>query len=433
MSVTIRELLQLDIMKDFSVMAGKTALDRIVSGTGILDFELSRELSSYRARAVKQAEAFCTGQKTTEEHPNRAAFDKDSMVLSSLLFTKGDPALLYEAVEKLIELEVCCLAYKPVIFENLPRNVIQLAEQNGFCIIRFGGGEWFEDVIHAVVSEIKAHDRSGKLEEQIKRLLKRDLAPDQILRALEFINPAYSDYIWAVSITRKAQTGDAVRGRPERALAEKRLSKKLSGKCTLCRYEDALFILVFGETDRQQRYRAVFQDVLYELGIQLQDYIAGFGTIHPAQEIDRALTEAHYAKMAAEIEGRSEMEYSRMGIYRMIFASRDREGLHQYMEEYLAPIYRKRDSNSEELFRTAVDYVLAKGDLSLTAERLCCHKNTIRYRITKLQEKLCGQDNAKDFFTDLSLAVKIYLAEVYMEKKSCLEGRFETKIQGKRA
>lgn len=411
MGVTIKELLQLDIMKDFSVIAGKSALERIVCGTGILDFELSEELSSYRARAAEW------GRKYFQSN---IAFDKDSLVLSSLLFTKGDSALLYEAVEKLIELDVSCLAYKPVIFEELPGEVIRLAEKNNFCIIRFGGGEWFEDVILAVVSQIKADDRGRKVELLIKRILGGSLTPEQILRDLEFINPAYSDYLFAANITlgkKDKKDGRTLKGKPAQSLAERQLSQKLSAKCSLCRYEDSLFFLISGETDSRQRYTAVLEDALYELGIQLLDYTAGFGTIHPAEELDRALTEAHYARMAAEIEACGQMEYENMGLYRMIFANRDPQGLHQYMAEYFAPIYQHKDNNSAELFRTAVSYVQAKGDLSLTAQALCCHKNTIRYRIAKLQEKLCGREHSRDFFTELSLAVKIYLAETYTEGK----------------
>lgn len=58
---------------------------------------------------------------------------------------------------------------------------------------------------------------------------------------------------------------------------------------------------------------------------------------------------------------------------------------------------------------TAIEYVLAKGDAVKTAERLFCHKNTIRYRIGKLQEKLDPDSNEKEFYQNLAIAVKIYL------------------------
>ena len=79
-----------------------------------------------------------------------------------------------------------------------------------------------------------------------------------------------------------------------------------------------------------------------------------------------------------------------------------------YMEDYLAPLFEEEDKDGE-LFRTAVEYILAKGDTIETAERLYCHKNTIRYRIGKLQEKLDSESNEKEFYQNLAAAIKIYL------------------------
>ena len=79
-----------------------------------------------------------------------------------------------------------------------------------------------------------------------------------------------------------------------------------------------------------------------------------------------------------------------------------------YMREYLAPIF-EEDGSDGELLHTAVEYILAKGDTIKTAERLYCHKNTIRYRIGKLQEKLDPERNEKEFYLNLAAAIKIYL------------------------
>ena len=53
--------------------------------------------------------------------------------------------------------------------------------------------------------------------------------------------------------------------------------------------------------------------------------------------------------------------------------------------------------------------VLAKGDTIKAAERLFCHKNTIRYRIGKLQEKVDPLTNEKEFYQNLAAAIKVYL------------------------
>ena len=78
------------------------------------------------------------------------------------------------------------------------------------------------------------------------------------------------------------------------------------------------------------------------------------------------------------------------------------------MESYLAPLFEEEEKDGE-LLHTAAAYILAKGYTIKTAEQLYCHKNTIRYRIGKLQEKLDPDSNEKEFYQNLAAAVKIYL------------------------
>ncbi|UZM99773.1 PucR family transcriptional regulator ligand-binding domain-containing protein [Lysinibacillus sp. MHQ-1] len=54
------------------------------------------------------------------------------------------PEYLLNAVKSLIELGASALAYKPVIYKDLPEEVITYAEEQNFPILRFGGDEFFE-------------------------------------------------------------------------------------------------------------------------------------------------------------------------------------------------------------------------------------------------------------------------------------------------
>lgn len=65
-------------------------------------------------------------------------------MLSSLLFAKQEPEYLLNAVKNLIELGASALAYKPVIFKELPEEVLSYAEQQNFPILRFGGDEFLK-------------------------------------------------------------------------------------------------------------------------------------------------------------------------------------------------------------------------------------------------------------------------------------------------
>ena len=74
MAVTLRDALDLEILKGFKVVAGKNGLSKTITSTEILDFEFVLEGQNYREKV----------------------FDGDSLVVSSLLFAKDDPSLILD-------------------------------------------------------------------------------------------------------------------------------------------------------------------------------------------------------------------------------------------------------------------------------------------------------------------------------------------------
>ena len=62
-----------------------------------------------------------------------------------------------------------------------------------------------------------------------------------------------------------------------------------------------------------------------------------------------------------------------------------------------------------DLLETAKAYVLCSGDVIKTAELLFCHKNTVRYRLAKIQEVIDPANKDKDFYESLSIAIRIYI------------------------
>lgn len=66
------------------------------------------------------------------------------------------------------------------------------------------------------------------------------------------------------------------------------------------------------------------------------------------------------------------------------------------------------------LLETACTYILARGDLDETASRMFCHKNTIRYRLSKLHDLLDPYCNEKEFQENLSMAIRIYMLSNFL-------------------
>ena len=129
---------------------------------------------------------------------------------------------------------------------------------------------------------------------------------------------------------------------------------------------------------------------------------------HINDGIDRVIQQAYWAQAVAEIENETTKNYKDLGVYKLIISDIHASGIAEYMEDYLQPLFEDLEKDPE-LLHTAIEYILAKGDSQRTADRLFCHKNTIRYRLGKIHERLDPTVNEREFYQNLAIAIKIHL------------------------
>ena len=383
MAVTLRNALELEILKDFKIIAGAKGLSKTIRMVEILDFEFVLEDQNYREKI----------------------FDGDSLVVSSLLFAKDDPSLILDTVKKLMSYGVRALAYKPVFFKQLPQEALDYAEKHDFPILEFGHDEFFEPIITSI-KELVEKDRSAGLTESLfEEMLMRKFSQEEAEAAVDKINPLLRPEVVAVCMKIDGVDEEGVREIIRRGRADSRLnSKTFVGKC-----RDNLMIILSQDEQNLSRFEALFKDVQIAYGLEGKSYTLGVSNIrHITDHFDRAIHQAYWTRMVAELEGEAQRFYRNLGVYKLIISDIHSSSLVEYMENYLSPLFEEEEKENE-LLHTAVEYILSKGDTLKTAERLFCHKNTIRYRIGKLQEKLDPRANEKEFYQDLAMAIKIYL------------------------
>lgn len=383
MAVTVKDLLSLDIMKDFKVVAGEKGLSKTIAATEILDFEFVQEGEAYRARI----------------------FEGNSIVLSSLLFAKDKPELIFEAIKKLVSLNVHAFAYKPVFFRELPKEAIEYAERMDFPILEFGRDEFFEEIIFSIRGLIEKDDALGYIEPLLMEMVSREFSKEEAEAARDRINPLLRPVVVALSLKVKgieaAQVMDILR--------RSKPSERLRSKTFVGRLGDKFLILLSNDEYSASRFRAIFDDVMIAYGLAGKEFVAGVSqTRNLDDSFDKTIREAFWAEKVAQLERKNVKFYKDMGIYKLIVTHINAKGTSEYMRDYLSPIFEEEEKEGE-LLQTAIEYVLARGDMIKTAERLFCHKNTIRYRIGKLQEKLDPDANEKEFYQNLAAAIKIYL------------------------
>ncbi len=383
MAVTVRDLLTLGIMKNFKVITGEKGLDSTIGATEILDFEFLKENELKRERT----------------------FDGNSIVLSSFLFAKDSPTLVFNAVKELIRLNVHALAYKPVFFKELPQEALDYAEKYNFPILRFGGDEFFEDIIFSIRSLIEKDNAVNLLEEQLKEMVFRDYTDEEGSHLYEKLNPSFRHEGIAICIKDLNSSEEDIAA----VLRKGTLDITIKNRIFIGKLEDKYILILSQDDGKIEEFMNLFAIVKKAYGLDSKDIIQGISRIQNIDiGIDRIIKEAYWAEKVAEIESVSEKKYRDIGIYRLIGAHFHSKKMMAFMQDYLSPILEEEEKEGD-LFTTAVEYVLAGGDFVKAGKRLYCHKNTIRYRIAKLQEKLDPAVNEKEFYQNLSTAIKIYL------------------------
>lgn len=390
MALSIRDALEIDVLKDFKVIAGKGGLDKKFITLEIMDYEFTQGVKVERKDIISP----------------------ESFVISTLLFAKDNELLLTETVKKLINLGVSGLAYKKIIFNSLPQDIINLANENDFPIIAFGGDEFFEDVIFEIRLRMRNDEAFESIERDIETLIENKLDKDQVLFLTKKINNGFLNNLKVFNIIIPDEFAEQM---TFRTINNYKLNVNTKSKTVVGKYKGSIMIIASHYEIDPKRIFAIFNDTLYSLRLEEKQIIFGESNFCKADCLNIALREAYYARIVAEIEGSKSKAYKDIGLYKIIMNEEIKEVLKEYMKSYLEPIIGSKDEHSLELLSTAKQFVLAGGDIDKVAEKMFCHKNTVRYRMGKLQEKLQQNNNEETFFEELNMAMKILMVDNYLK------------------
>ncbi len=102
------------------------------------------------------------------------------------------------------------------------------------------------------------------------------------------------------------------------------------------------------------------------------------------------------------------VEYESLGIYQLLAQLEDLPAIQRFCEEIVGPLVRYDERHRSNLLDTINAYFEHHGNVSQTAEDLFIHRNTLVYRLERIQE-LTGQDlDSADMRLSMHLALKLW-------------------------
>ena len=138
-------------------------------------------------------------------------------------------------------------------------------------------------------------------------------------------------------------------------------------------------------------------------------FTAGIGRIaDDVQQISQSYREAQQAlEIGRRLFGEGSIHYfARLGIYRLLFHLYEHEELSDFYQETLAPLL-ESDSHSSALLETLECFFNCNGNLSETARTMHLHRNSLLYRLGRIEELLGRSLEDAELRLSLQIALKI--------------------------
>jgi purine catabolism regulator len=150
---------------------------------------------------------------------------------------------------------------------------------------------------------------------------------------------------------------------------------------------EAILLLPAEEGSLRSRAEVLRQRVMEKLGgLALS---AGVGRFHPGL---RGLQQSYQEAKQALTIGRdllgpdSTVFFDELGVYPVLFPLRGSPEVRRFLEETLGPLWEYDERNSTELVKTLETYFSQQGNLSKAAAALHLHRNSLSYRLRRLEE-----------------------------------------------
>lgn len=377
MALTVRDIMELPSGRKMRLIAGEKGMDSPVVTVEIADYEFAPDL-----RFVPGVEF------DISENLNPASF-----IVTSFLFARDDSSVILSAIKTMKEMGAAALAFKQIIYDELPEEVLDFANKNNFPILAFGRDVWFENIIFDIMYAVQFDDKVYFSEEKIDAMLSGRMNRSELDIILKGISLKLRPYISVVYIS--GESLDA-----GRILRSFYLLKGFQGKGLMIRYGDSLFLIITSALGDHKSHEIIRQEAFGLLGI-VGEVSVGMSDIHEKTALDKAFRESMQCFIASAVEGKVFDHFAGTGFYRALLPAAGNEESTAFAKDILGAF-----ADNPDLWETSNEYVKAGGDISKAADSLHCHQNTIRYRLRRIRE-LTGMREVTD-------------SELYLQLKTAL-------------
>ncbi|MBQ9008256.1 MAG: PucR family transcriptional regulator [Clostridia bacterium] len=375
--IHIRELLRLTNIDNLRPVAGEDGLERTVSAAVLFEYDPSHVLLQ--------------------------DFYEGDLVLTTLAYARGEPALVGESLLALLRQKVAGILVKTAYFTELPQAVLALADRSGTPILLFDH-TYIEEVLLQITDLIRGNSRFRGYEKDIAVLMEGSLTKTQVREKLKDMNLVNLGSFECFCIHPEGPMSAC----ETLILNSMESDHDLEREYLFMEADQTMVILHKIQTDDgptgKEALNALCERIGLVDGLRRQCGIGVSNYKENQFEIGTALMEAMLSSKTSGFRGNRTVQACELGIDAYLFPLlQNRFVVHCCMEDY-ERLQRYDRENHASLAETARIFIESDLNISATAEKMYQHTNTVRYRLRKIRS-LISCDSEATFHAMLYLII----------------------------
>lgn len=375
MSITVKDVLQLDLFKDTKVLAGKNGLDRIVNRVSVFDcpIQIERDLI-----VLKEGDFF----------------------VSNFYFWKDDFKEAIFAIDFLDSRKCCCLCITSEYLEYFTEEMMEHCNKINFPILTIDYSISYGDIMKSVYLLMVEDQKNIILEMQLMNLLKTKDSIE-ISKIINEMNPHFANFMTAIY----CYSNDS-----KFKFSNHLINTINESKQNFCiPYKKGLIIFITYNSMPTKKINSLLDYYLNLLKENVDDYIVGISdNMIALMNMQESVNQALLSCTSRTLNSETIVRYGDLGSFSLLLSFKDTPVIKSIYNDTILPIMQYDKGHNKDLLNTLIAFVECSGDYKKTSSSIYQHENTVRYRILKVRSILKLEDSTIEFYERISLGVKLY-------------------------
>ncbi len=304
--------------------------------------------------------------------------------------------------------------------KEVPKEVVEFANKHDFPVFQVPWEIYMAEIMRTIAHEISVSEtKSIELETAMKNAI---FMPNQSELYCEQLANRMFDISWCyrvaiIKVYQKNQLQEiAMRGmNHNKNLLGTLLRHNYKNTVVIVRNEEIILAMAnYNEIDIEQIIEYTKKQLVGSLLNSQYVKVTVGGEYEGVMNIHKSYNQAK--KMFGIFDDYHEQEiffYDEIGVHKLLLEIEDGEVIKQYISDFIAPIRLQDEVGQTDLLDTLKCYLHHNGSVKEAATELFVHRNTINYKIKKIEELL--KMNLSDIETQTKIYIGILLYDMYVK------------------